>query len=417
MELAINKNKPLLMHIDLNSCFATIEQQANPLLRGKPIVVAAYQTPNGCVLAPSIEAKRLGIKTGMRVKDAKLLCNNVIVRSPDPEKYRDVHMKFKKIFSDYSDVVIPKSIDEAVIDFRAMERLDLNLIEIAKEIKQRMRKEIGEWIICSIGISTNRFLAKLAASLHKPDGLDVITYHNLNMIYQAVSLLDLNGINVRFQARLNAYGIFTPFDFLNADCGTLEKKVFKSICGRQWYERIRGYEVDDVEFKTKSIGQQYALKEWTSDPKKIGPMLMKLCEKMGRRLRRKNFVASGIHVAFIYKDGTFWHKAKLTGGSMYTTMELYRNALLVYNQQPEIKSITNLSVSCYDLSPSSSAQMTLFDVDIAKTRKTSDAMDEINDKWGEFVITPALMMGMRDTIIDRIAFGGTKDLEELYAHT
>lgn len=414
MDLPVNKNKPLIMHIDLNSCFATIEQQANPLLRGKPIVVAAYETPNGCVLAPSIEAKRLGIKTGMRVKEARILYPDVIVRPSDPEKYRDVHLKFKKIFTDYSDIVVPKSIDEAIIDFRSMERLNLDLISIAREIKQRMRKEVGEWIICSIGISTNRFLAKLAASLHKPDGLDVITSGNIKRIYSAISLLDLNGINVRFQARLNAYGIFNPIDFLNADCEILEKKVFKSICGRQWYERIRGYETDDVEFKTKSIGQQYALKEWTSDPKRICPMIMKLCEKMGRRLRRKNFVAYGIHVALVYKDGTYWHKARLTNGQMYTTVELYRNALLIYNQQPEIKAVTNLSVSCYDLHSSASAQMTLFDADNTKARKTSDAMDKINDRWGEFVITPALMMGMGGTIIDRIAFGGVKELEELY---
>ena len=414
MELRINKNIPLIMHIDLNSCFATIEQQANPLLRGKPIVVAAYETPNGCVLAPSIEAKRLGIKTGMRVKEAKLLCPDVIVRSSDPEKYRDVHQKFKKIFTDYSDIVVPKSIDEAVIDFRSMERLKLDLVEIAKEIKQRMKKEIGEWIICSVGISVNRFLAKLAASLHKPDGLDLINHKNIEKIYGAITLLDLNGINLRFQARLNAYGIFTPLDFLNAECETLEKNVFKSVLGRQWYERIRGYEVDDVEFKTKSIGQEYALKEWTSDPRKICPMLMKLCEKMGRRLRRKSFIARGIHVGMIYRDGTYWHRARLTGEQMYTMMELYRNALLIYNQQPEIKAITKISVSCYDLSSNTKAQMTLFDIDVSKQRKTANAMDDINHRYGEFVITPALMMGMKDTILDRVPFGSTKDLEDLY---
>lgn len=403
------------MHIDLNSCFATIEQQANPLLRGKPIVVAAYQTNNGCVLAPSVEAKRLGIKTGMRVKEAKLLYKDVIVLMSDPEKYRDVHTKFKTIFMDYSDYVIPKSIDEAIIDFRGMERLTLDYVIIAKEIKRRIRQEIGEWIMCSVGIAPNRFLAKLAASLHKPDGLDVITYKNIERIYESVSLLDLCGINVRYQARLNAYGVFTPIDFLTAKCELLEKMVFKSIVGRQWYERLRGYEVDDVEWKEKSIGQQYALKEWTADPKKICPMIMKLCEKMGRRLRRRSYIAHGIHVGMVYKDGTHWHRARLTGDDMYTTMELYRNALLVYNQQPLMKPITNLSVSCYDLEPSSSAQMTLFDIDPSKARKAADAMDEINDRFGEFVITPGLMMGMKDTIIDRVPFGSTKDIVDLYA--
>jgi DNA polymerase IV len=415
MDLPLNKNKPVVMHIDLNSCFATIEQQANPLLRGKPVVVAAYATPNGCVLAPSIEAKRLGIKTGMRVKEARIFCREVVVLTPDPPKYRDVHIKFKKIFSDYSDSVTPKSIDEAIIDFSGMERLNLDLVKIAHEIKKRMKEEIGEWIICSIGISTNRFLAKLAASLHKPDGLDVITHSNLLQIYEKLTLLSLNGINTRFQARLNAYEIYTPMDFLHATCEVLEKKVFISICGRQWYERIRGYEVDDIEFKTKSIGQQYALKKPTNSQRELSPLIMKLCEKMGRRLRKKGYLAYGIHLAMVYKDGTSWHRGRLTNHQMYTTMELYKRSLLIFNQQPEVKIVTLLSVSCYDLVPSSSAQMTLFDIDPGKQRKAADAMDAINDKFGEFVITPGLMMGMNDLVLDRIAFGGVKDLQDLYA--
>src|SRR3954464_9009664 len=104
---SLNHNAPTIMHVDLNSCFATIEQQANPLLRGKPIVVAAYNSPNGCVVAPSIEAKRFGIKTGMTVRDARLLYPGVIVRTPDPEKYRYVHRQFCKIFQTYSPAVTP----------------------------------------------------------------------------------------------------------------------------------------------------------------------------------------------------------------------------------------------------------------------------------------------------------------------
>src|SRR5579872_2145080 len=88
--LPFNAKSPTILHIDLNSCFATIEQQANPKLRGKPIAVAAYTTPSGCIVAPSIEAKRFGIKTGMRVKDGKMLCRDLIVLPPDPNKYRVV---------------------------------------------------------------------------------------------------------------------------------------------------------------------------------------------------------------------------------------------------------------------------------------------------------------------------------------
>src|SRR3954452_14554377 len=177
MALALNHNPATIMHVDLNSAFCTIEQQANPSLRGKPVVVAAYDTPNGCVVAPSIEAKRYGIKTGMTVRDARLLYPPVIVLKPDPAEYRYVHQKFCKIFRDYSPDVSPKSIDEAVIDLTDTLCLFRGTVaDIGREIKRRFRSEIGEWMVCSIGVGPNRFLAKLAASLHKPDGLDIIDH-------------------------------------------------------------------------------------------------------------------------------------------------------------------------------------------------------------------------------------------------
>jgi DNA polymerase-4 len=141
------------------------------------------------VVAPSIEAKRYGIKTGMTVRDARLLYPQVIVRTPDPAKYRAVHLQFRKIFTDYSPDVSPKSIDEAVIDFTDTYALyNRSLTDIGREIKRRFREEIGEWMVCSIGIGTNRFLAKLAASLQKPDGLTVIDHTNVLSVYERVPM-------------------------------------------------------------------------------------------------------------------------------------------------------------------------------------------------------------------------------------
>ena len=110
-----------------------------------------------------------------------------------------------------------------VINFSETPSLDRGLINIGREIKKRFREEIGEWISCNVGISTNRFLAKTAASLHKPDGLDVIDYRNLKEVYQKLSLTDLTGINTRFEFRLNQEGIFTPIDFLKASDNILRK--------------------------------------------------------------------------------------------------------------------------------------------------------------------------------------------------
>jgi DNA polymerase-4 len=415
MNLPLNKNIPTIMHIDLNSCFATVEQQAYPNLRGRPIVIAAYTSPNGCVLAPSIEAKRLGIKTGMTVRDARLLCRDVIVRDPDPVMIRHAHLKFKNVLKNYSPNVIPKSIDELVVDFTGTLALKRGLKEVGFEIKKEIRQAVGEWISCNIGISTNRFLAKLAAGLHKPDGLDIITADNLEKTYSNCMLLELNGINTHFQARLNANGIFTPSDFLHTSLETLQNRVFKSINGYYWYLRLRGWEIDAVEFGRKSYGQSYALKEPTQNPQKIARLMMKLCEKMGRRLRRHNFTAFGLHVATLYTDFSHWHTGRTFSTNLYTVQELFTKAIFLLNQQPERKKVRTLAVSCYHLSPTQPEQLTIEEINSQKRRKVQDAVDKINNRWGEYVITPLLMLGMNDVIVDRIAFGGAKEIEDLYA--
>ena len=183
-EISFNKKNSTILHIDLNSCFATIEQQANPLLRGKPIAVSAYDSPGGCIIAPSVEAKRLGVRVGMRVKEGKLICPELIVLSTDPWKYRFVHIELGKIISDYTNDYSPKSIDEFVLNLEGYPSFQKGIANIAKEIKERIKNEIGEWLTVSIGIAPNRFLAKLGAELKKPDGLDEINYRN----YKKVSL-------------------------------------------------------------------------------------------------------------------------------------------------------------------------------------------------------------------------------------
>lgn len=405
------------MHIDLNSCFATIEQQANMHLRGKPVLISAYDSPRGCVVAPSKEAKRAGIKVGNRVLEARLIAPNAVVRTPDTALIRDAHVKFNKICKDYSPNVIPKSIDELVIDFEGMDYFLKNrkLTDIALEIKQRIKKEVGEWVTCSIGIATNRFLAKVGASYHKPDGLVFIDHKNLMEIYSNLELVDLPYIKYKNQARLKEAGIFSIEEFLRADLDTLKKRVFESVNGYYWYKRLRGWEVDQIEFARKSFGQDYALQKSTNDPRELSRLLIKLCEKMGRRLRKHNMVAYGVHVSCVYTGHTWWHQQKKFRSPMYASLELFRAAQYILDLRPdETKNITKLSVSCYDLEDSKNSQISLFDTVEDKMRKVSDAIDDINDKYGEFVITPASMLSMDKTIVDRIAFGAVKEIEDLY---
>lgn len=405
MEVSLNKASPTVMHIDLNSCFAIVEQQAHPHLRDRPIAIAAYSTSGGCILAPSIEAKKLGIKTGMRVRDGKMIYPDLIVRTPDTILIRDVHRKFKKICLEYSPDVVPCSIDEVVINFAETPALNRGLKNIGEEIKKRFRTEIGEWISCNIGISTNRFLAKTAAGLHKPNGLDVIDYQNLEDVYKKLKLTDLNGINIRFEYRLNQVGIFTPIDFLNATDNVLRKIVFKGIVGHYWYLRLRGHEVDDFISSRKSFGQDFALAKKTKDLDELKKIVMKLCEKMGRRLRESENCASGFYLGLIYEDWTYWHKGHKFSDYSYTTQELFSKIMTIFFQQSINKKVAKIVVSCFNLQSLENLTLNLFETNLEKKRCLSKALDKINDRYGEYVIYPGLMMDMKNTIVDRIAFG------------
>jgi DNA polymerase IV len=135
INMPFNPNPPTILHIDLNSCFASIEQQADPFLRGKPIAVAAYDSPGGCIVAPSVEAKQYGVKPGMRVKEGRLLCPGLVVLQPDPNKYRAIHLQFKTLLGTYTDRITPritpKSIDEFVLDLQGVPALRLGMVNVA----------------------------------------------------------------------------------------------------------------------------------------------------------------------------------------------------------------------------------------------------------------------------------------------
>lgn len=412
MVAQINRNTPLIMHIDLNSCFAIIEQQANPLIRNKPVAIAAYDTPRGIVIASSYEAKALGIKLGVNVREARLLCKDVIVMMPDPDKYFDAHRRFKRVLLNYTNEVVPKSVDEFVVDFSsslAVQR-GASLTDIGYQIKQDIKEALGEYVTVNVGIGTNRFLAKLAAGLHKPDGLDVITADNLRDVYSSIELLDLPGINTRFQARLQAAGIFTPLEFLDADMHLLRKRVFKSIVGVYWNYRLRGFEVDNIDFGRKSFGQQYALGEKTHDRAQLARLLMKLCEKAGRRMRGAGYIGGGIHLWLNFESRQYWAQGKKLKKEVYSTQDIFLSAQRLLNSAVIPCKVTNIGVTVFNLRPFAPEQLGLFDDGRLDTKSLAHAADIVNDTYGEFTLVPALMANMQDTVLKRVAFGSVRDL-------
>jgi DNA polymerase-4 len=416
MEMSICQAEPLTMFVDMNSCFATMEQQANPLLRGRPVGVAAYAAPYGCVIAPSIEAKLAGVKTGMRVWEAQKLCPDIAIIQSNPPLYRDAHVRFKRIFTSYTDKVTPKSIDEAVLDFRQSDATRLlSLQEIGMEIKKRVHDEIGSWVRVNVGIATNRFLAKTAASMNKPDGLTTITKDNLLDVYSKMELLDITGINKRYKVRLNLDGdIHTPLEFFHAPPWKLRKQVFKSIVGHYWHLKMRGWEIEDYDTERKSVGHTYTLQERTADGDMLAKLMMKLCEKTGRRLRRNKFVAEGIHVWVQYADHDFWHQGMRTHARLYTTNDIFFYAMWLLNLQVEKKVVGKMGVTVYDLLPYEPEQLSFFDGLRGDKNELSRSLDAINDRYGELVVGSALLSNMEALILDRISFGGVKDVYDLY---
>lgn len=391
------------MHIDLNSCFASVEQQANPLLRGKPVAVVTSPHSYSCILAPSVEAKLWGVRTGMTVQEGMSRCPWLILRESDPPKYREVHHSIGKLLSEYSPCIISKSIDEYCLDLRASPTGShpVGLVEVAKEIKARIRSEIGSYLRTSVGLSTNQNLAKLASGLHKPDGLDIIDHTNYQDIYGRIKLQNFCGINSRNEARLNRVGIYTALQFYQAPVQSLQV-AFQSILGQYWYTRLRGYEVDDVAFTRRSFGQSYVLprpmpyQEWR-------PILSKLAAKAARRLRRSGYLATGVYLSLFYGDHTVWHISQQGAVGLHDDPSLLASALALYHQSAPKREVKKLAVSFFGLEEDNGQQSLL--IEESKRRNLIRVVDQLNDKWGEYTLIYGSHLGSSGYVRDAISFG------------
>lgn len=404
-----NTTRPLIMHIDLNSCFATVEQQARPMLRGRPVAIVNRRTEHTMIVTASYEAKARGVGLGMKLKDAKQICPDLVGLESDPPKYRFVYHKLLAIMREYSPHVTMKSIDEGVIDFsQATETVrDRDLVEVGHEIKQRLRDEIGCAMRCNVGIATNRFLAKTAASLHKPDGLDELTSHNIRSVLAELELKDLTGIAWRNEKRLNAVGIYTPLDMLDADVATL-RLAFKSVVGEWWYQRLRGWEVDDIDYDMKSCGRQYVLERRDLTQHEILQRLHHLAEDVGSKLRRQGKSAKGVTVyARLYPSG-HWQAHELCPLPFYTDAAIWQIARRLFMHAPN--NIRMVSVTCYQLRNGTGDQLSLFGDELAREQHVTWAIDELNQRYGDRTMHSADTLGTGMYMRTKIPFGSTRYL-------
>ena len=416
MNSPYNPGSPTVMHIDLNSCFATVEQQARPQLRGRPVAIVNRRTEHTTIITASYEAKGMGVKLGMKFRDAKKLCPDLIGLESDPPKYRYVYHQLMRIMNEYSAHVRMKSIDEGVIDFgETIDAVaDRDLVAIGYEIKKRLKDEIGCWMRCNVGIGTNRFMAKMAASLHKPDGLDVITHENVREVFAGLELEDLTGIAHRNRHKLEQVGIYTPLEFLDADEETLRRVVFKGVNGTAWYQRLRGWEVDKLDFPLRTAGRQYVLEKYAMKPEEVLQRLHHLCEAVGRKIRSQGLVARGVQVharSYTHEGkgwgGQYWHTRRMAAMSFFSDQAIYETARQLFEQAPY--PLKEIGVTCYELSEPDDAQLHLFGDELAREQAITAAVDAINNTWGERTIHSADTLHT-DMVKSKIPFGSTRYL-------
>lgn len=413
----------IILHIDMNSYFASVEQQANPFLRGKPVGVCAYISKNGCIIASSKEAKKVGIATGCRIRDALEKDPQVVLVQNDPSKYRTVTQKLFAILNEYTTNLEPYSIDEAFLDItgivgvraqpHVMDKLQIAHY-IGEEINMRVKREIGEWLTCSIGISYTRFLAKLLSDTGPKDAVSVCAPDDITNLLNTLQLTDIWGINRRLELQFNNMGINTPLELYHADPAVILSALHRP--GYFLWAGLHGREVSQsvaAREHPKSIGHSYCMPKKTTDKKYLAHILMKLCEKTGRRMREKQFDARLIHVYWRYTKGGGGRQSIRLYAPIYDSIDIFNHAWLSIQESVLTDTVSMLAVSVSDFSPAKDQQTLFqsFDAQSVKRRSLLGAMDAINDKHGEYTVIRGAMWGTDKNAPDRIGFRKTVSWE------
>ena len=393
----------IIMHIDMNSYFASVEQQANPFLRGKPVGVCAYLSPRGCIIASSKEAKALGIKAGCSVAEARALCPSVILLENEPAKYRTTTERIFRVLEEYTDKLEPYSIDEAFLDLSGWARDLKTAVEIAETIRGRIKKEAGEYLACSVGLARTKFLAKFAGDTAPKGGTFAITEGNLEAALGGRALTDAWGINTRMEKRFAALGIRDLLELKRYDGGRIRRSLGRY--GYYLWAGVNGIEVAGVSAGApapKSVGHSYCLPKKTADKEYLGSVLYKLCEKTGRRLRTLGLEARNITVGFGYVGEGGASRSRKTADNMFTTEEIAAEALAFLAGCRFLMPVRLAAVSVSRLAPVT-GQLSIFG-GREKGKDLSRALDRINDKFGEYTVVRGRMFGRETAARDRIGF-------------
>lgn len=370
----------------MNAFFASVEQQANPALRGRPIAVVGGGGRT-VITTSSYEARAKGVKTGMAIWEAKRVCPELTIVVGDNRKYTYTSGKINEIFRTYTPEVESFSIDESWLDVTHSLSIFGSAETIAYLIKARIRHSFG--ITCSIGIAPNKLLAKLASDMKKPDGLITIAPEEVSRILERMPVKELCGIGKKMERHLNMMSIYTCGELGRCDEGRLTGRF--GIVGRRLKEMGQGVDKSPVvpfgeENDVKSVGHSRTLERDIDDPAEIRRFLLQLSEMVGSRARRYGVSGKTVHLYVRYADFfSSWGKQTTLGSYINQSDEIYKAAISILSTVELEQPVRLLGISLSNLKHHVE-QLLLFAEERRKLEATR-AMDTVNQRFGDMVVT------------------------------
>ncbi len=293
------------LFVDFNAYFASVEQQLRPDLRGKPVGIVAVMTDRTCLITASYQARRYGLKTGTPVREARKRCPELILVEARPAVYIEMHHRLLQIIEQCIPITQVCSIDEVLCTLHGREQEPQRAIAIAQRIKDAIRRQVGPYITCSIGIAPNPFLAKTACDLEKPDGLVLLTENDVPDRLLHLQLQDLCGIGPRMAKRLHRSGIQTIADLYRATRQQL-RTIWGGIEGERFYAHLRGECTDRTQTKRRSVGHSHVLEPEMRTDERAFAVLHRLMQKATVRMRRYGVLSGRITVGCTFLPTLEW---------------------------------------------------------------------------------------------------------------
>jgi len=375
----------IVLHIDMDAFFISVEQRDNPALLRKPAAVCGSLS-RSVVTSATYEARPFGIRAGMSTQEAKRRCPQLILVPGNHSKYTETSARIFAILKKITPMVEVASIDEAYLDVTQSLLLFRSSLHMAQSIKDQIRE--SEQLTCSIGMAPNKLLAKLGSGLKKPDGLVVIQKEDVEAVLKDLPVSKLYGIGPKLTEALNAMGIFTCGQLGNFPISVLTKR-FGAI-GEGLHEMGLGLDDSpvvpfDEEEDAKSISHSVTLEEDTSDPNMLRKVLLQLSERVSRRMRREGFYGKRIAITVRYSDFFTFSKQKTLSKWMNSGNEIFQYAFEIFKSVSHPKPIRLLGVGM-SLLRKEGCQLDLFEKRDKKDNLLK-AMDQVNERFGDWTLT------------------------------